>query len=73
MTVVKNRVRKRFAARSHRPQTARDRNPMYTDTDNTGLPIVPQLTPASSSRDRRETMEEEVWSHLIETPTEEAR
>lgn len=46
---------------------------MYTDTDNTGVPIVPQLTPATTPRDRRETMEEEVWSHLIENPTEEAR
>ncbi len=41
---------------------------MYTDTDNTGMPIVPQLTPATDQRDRRESMEEEVWSHLMETP-----
>jgi hypothetical protein len=45
---------------------------MYTDTDNTGVPIVPQLTPASET-DRRENMEEEVWSHLIEAPMEEGR
>ncbi|WP_162993934.1 hypothetical protein [Halalkalicoccus subterraneus] len=46
---------------------------MYTDTDNTGVPIVPQLTTETTSRDRRESMEEAVWSHLIETPTEEAQ
>ncbi|MFC6903841.1 hypothetical protein [Halalkalicoccus tibetensis] len=43
---------------------------MYTDTDNTGLPIVPQLTREETDR---ETMEEEVWSHLIEEPTEDDR
>ncbi|MEM4780722.1 MAG: hypothetical protein QXG03_04060 [Halalkalicoccus sp.] len=45
---------------------------MYTDTDNTGMPIVPRLTRADEA-DPRETMEEEVWSHLIETPTEGRR
>jgi hypothetical protein len=69
---VNDHVRTRTTARSHRPQTASPRQPMYTDTDNTGLPIVPQLTPKSET-DRRESMEEEVWSHLLETPMEEAR
>ena len=45
---------------------------MYTDTDNTGLPIVPQLT-RDENDDRRETMEEEVWSHMIDDPTEDGR
>jgi hypothetical protein len=41
---------------------------MYTDTENTGVPAVPELSAEIRRRDRRtrrEDLEELVWSHRI--------
>jgi hypothetical protein len=43
----------------------------YTDSDNTGCPIVPMMTDTSTEHepaDRRESLEELVWSHRTERP-----
>ena len=44
---------------------------MYTDSDNTGCPIVPRMTAATGTdtTTQRESLEEEVWSHRTEQPT----
>ncbi|MFC7167391.1 hypothetical protein [Halospeciosus flavus] len=45
----------------------------YTDAENTGLPAIPNLNddePTTDARQRRETMEEDVWSHRL---TEDGR
>lgn len=62
--------RTRASDRLHRPPTAnRETQTMYTDTDNTGCPIVPRMTIDAEPTPRRETLEEEVWSHRIDAPT----
>ncbi len=62
--------------RLHRPPTdtrETTTTTMYTDTDNTGCPIVPRMTTDTETTPRRETLEEEVWSHRTDTPTEGER
>lgn len=38
----------------------------YTDIENTGLPVVPDLTDRTDSF---ETLDEGVWSHRTDRPT----
>ncbi|GGL48658.1 hypothetical protein [Halocalculus aciditolerans] len=39
--------------------------PEYTDIENTGLPVVPDLT---GRTDPREEMTESAWSHRLDEP-----
>jgi hypothetical protein len=37
----------------------------YTDSENTGLPVVPDLTRRTDSE---ESLSESVWSHYLDEP-----
>jgi hypothetical protein len=42
----------------------------YTDTENTGLPVVPDLTRRT---DPEEAVSESVWSHYVDGPPRSRR